>query len=455
MTAVEKSPEQQNDLELKSLKLEQKKLSRRIGQGKKNGDDVTQLLAEIQDISTRIKALESEGKIKRPAGVVTAAPDINCITAPAADECASVHIDFALEPIKRSDRAVELDGDQIQIEAFNVFGQDEQAIEAYLQAHPGSTPYHRPCVLRAVQTSLGHDTRLFVAKHGGQIVGLLPVVQLNSKLFGNYCVSMPFFNYGGVLADALPVAQKLLSAAKHWAQQCEARHVEYRYCGDANFNLPSKSDKVSFYLALPNSVKALRAGFKSKLRSQIKKAESYAHEVRHGGTELIDDFYRVFSVNMRDLGTPVYGKNFFQALAHALGKQLSICVVYYDKKPAAAAIVIGHKDRLEIPWASTIRRYNPKSVNMLLYWQVLSWAVDNGYRSFDFGRCSTDAGTYKFKAQWGAVEMPLQWDYHLLAGEMPALNTKNKKFMLLIAIWKRLPVVVANLLGPNIVKYLP
>ena len=116
---------------------------------------------------------------------------------------------------------------------------------------------------------------------------------------------------------------------------------------------------------------------------------------------------------------------------------------------------MAHKDRLEIPWASTLKKHNATSVNMLLYWEVLSWAIKQKYKIFDFGRCSKDAGTYKFKAQWGATPTPLYWDYHLLTGEMPQLNTKNAKYTLLINTWKKLPIFAANLLGPHIVKYLP
>lgn len=446
MAIAEKEKQTKRDGTIESLKLEQKKLSRRIGQGKKRGEDVSGLLVEIQSISTKIKALESEQKIARTK--TDRASLVN------RDSAKKESCYFSLAPIRSDGK--EIGGEaSVDVTHFNLFGDDDALVEAYLESHPGSTPYHRPCVLRAVRTSLGHATRYFIAKQQGAIAGVLPVVQLNSRLFGNYCVSMPFFNYGGVLADSQGIANQLLLSAKDWAHACQARHVEYRYSSEPTFGLPCKSDKVSFYLNLPDSVDALRSGFKAKLRSQIKKAESYAHEVRHGGAELIEDFYRVFSVNMRDLGTPVYGKNFFRHLARALGSRLSICVVYYDTKPAAAAIVIGHKDRLEIPWASTLRRHNPKSVNMLLYWRVLRWAIEHNYRSFDFGRCSTDAGTYKFKAQWGATEIPLYWDYHLLTGDMPALNTKNKKFLMLIEAWKRLPVLVANMVGPHIVKYLP
>lgn len=456
MTVVQGALDQET---IDALKLEQKKLSRRIGEAKKQGDDPAPLLSDIQEISAKIKALESAQKVtaKRES---TAAK-----VASRASEADPER--FAWAPIwsreDAADTAARVCGKEFTVEYWPFSREEDHEIEAYLAEHPGSTPYHRPCVVRAINQCFQHACCYLVAKaqqasgdaSASRVVGVLPVIQLKSKLFGNYCVSMPFFNYGGVLANSTQIAEKLLAEAKRWAVAREARHVEYRYVSDPPLALPKKSDKVSFFLDLPDSAQALRQGFKSKLRSQIKKAESYAHTVRHGGIELVDDFYRVFSENMRDLGTPVYSKNFFRSLCEALGEAMNICVVYYGDEPAAAAVLIGHKKRLEIPWASTVRRHNPKSVNMLLYWQVLCWAIAQGYQCFDFGRCSRDAGTYKFKAQWGATELPLYWHYQLLSGEMPALNTKNKKFLVLIAVWKRLPVWFANLVGPHIVKYLP
>jgi FemAB-related protein (PEP-CTERM system-associated) len=453
MTVVENAP---NKATIDALKLEQKKLSRRIGQAKKQGEDPAPLLAQIQAISAKIKTLESTIKTQMHEQSAHGEHEVSC-------DPGGV---FSLKPILSTGGVEErskISPGEITIEYLDVQSGDVTDVETYLAQHPGSTPYHLPSVLRAIIKSFGHQTCYLVATTGkkhsankqARVVGILPVVQIKSKLFGNYCISMPFFNYGGVLVDSVSVADRLLAEAKRWAVGQQAGYVEYRYSGKPPADLPSRSDKVSFYLSLPETAKALRQQFKSKLRSQIKKAESYSHDVRHGGEALLGDFYRVFSENMRDLGTPVYSKDFFHQLAEALGDRMSVCVVYYDNKPAAAAVLIGHKKRLEIPWASTLRRHNPKSVNMLLYWYVLSWAIEQGYSCFDFGRCSPDAGTYKFKAQWGATALPLTWDYHLIGGSMPELNTQNKKFSVLIAMWKKLPLWVANLVGPHIVKYLP
>ena len=127
-----------------------------------------------------------------------------------------------------------------------------------------------------------------------------------------------------------------------------------------------------------------------------------------------------------------------------------------DRQPVGCAFITGFRGRMEIPWASTLREYNYTGINMMMYWRILKHAVSNGYQLFDFGRCSKDAGTYRFKQQWGAVPVQLNWDYALSEGaEPPGLNPDNPKFQFLIGVWKRLPVWVSRLIGPPVVKYLP
>ena len=124
--------------------------------------------------------------------------------------------------------------------------------------------------------------------------------------------------------------------------------------------------------------------------------------------------------------------------------------------PVASGFLIGFKKRLEIPWASSLKEYNKLSPNMLLYWSVLKFAIENGYKQFDFGRSSIESGTYRFKEQWGAKPIQLYWYYWLSnGGKLPELNPHNPKYQTAINIWKRLPLSVTKIIGPRIVKNLP
>ncbi|MEX2475902.1 GNAT family N-acetyltransferase, partial [Marinobacter sp.] len=192
------------------------------------------------------------------------------------------------------------------------------------------------------------------------------------------------------------------------------------------------------------------------IRAQIRRGERELTEYKVGGEELLDAFYRVFAINMRDLGTPVYGKDFFRNLLRALPKQSWLVVVRVDNHAVGCAFLTGYRGRMEIPWASTLRSHNHTGVNRAMYWHILQFAIERGYGVFDFGRCSESSGTYRFKQQWGAQPLPLCWDYLLPeGGRLPALTPDNPKFRLLIAAWQRLPVWLANLIGPHIVKDLP
>jgi len=149
--------------------------------------------------------------------------------------------------------------------------------------------------------------------------------------------------------------------------------------------------------------------FGSKLRSQIKRAERESYDVIAGGSERVTDFYPVFAEVMRDLGTPVYPRRFFDELARQLPEFCTILAIRREGRPVAAAFLVGDRGTLEIPWAGTITTEKPKATNMLLYAEVLKLAVDRGYATFDFGRSTLDSGPYRFKRQWGAEPVQLHW----------------------------------------------
>jgi FemAB-related protein (PEP-CTERM system-associated) len=159
---------------------------------------------------------------------------------------------------------------------------------------------------------------------------------------------------------------------------------------------------------------------------------------------------------MRDLGTPVYGRSFFEAVLKFLPKDARILAIYLKNRPLAAGLTYGFRGMLEIPWVSSDRRYNHLAANMLLYSCVLEYACNEGFRVFDFGRSSPDSGTYRFKEQWGAKPVPLYWYYWLASGEaLPDLSPRNPRYELAIKLWQRLPIAVTQGVGPMISPYLP
>ncbi len=291
----------------------------------------------------------------------------------------------------------------------------------------------------------------------GSLRGVLPLVEQSSLLFGRFLSSVPFFTYGGVLADDADTARALRARSTELGEARKARHVELREREqDPACDLPLRTDKVSMLLELGDSEEALLKRLGSKLRSQIKRAERDQPVVQIGGAELLEDFYAVFAANMHELGTPVYPLRFFANALAAFGPAARVFVVRSAGLPQAVAITVRHGDTIEVPWAGSTQAGKRASMNMRMYQELLLDSLRSGAKYFDFGRSSVGAGTYRFKEQWGARPRPLYWYYWMSSGrELPQLNHSNPKYALAAAAWRKLPLAVANLAGPWIVRNLP
>ena len=209
-------------------------------------------------------------------------------------------------------------------------------------------------------------------------------------------------------------------------------------------------------LPLAESVEAMWNALDRKVRNQVRKAEKSELSGVAGGIELIDEFYPVFATNMRDLGTPVYGKRFFEEVFRAFPERTRIFSVRKGSQPVAAGIGWRYRDTFEMPWASSLREFRSLSPNNLLYWEAIKHAIAASCGTFDFGRSTPNEGTFNFKQQWGAEPHPCCWEYQMVNGAtMPNQSPTNPKFALAIAAWKRLPVSVATWLGPTIVRSIP
>jgi serine/alanine adding enzyme len=308
-----------------------------------------------------------------------------------------------------------------------------------------------------IRRAFGRETCYMAAVGASdEIRAILPLARLKSLVFGDFLVSLPYFNYGGSLADSDAARETLLSAAAEYASGLGVDHIEFRHEADVWPRLSKRLDKVAMVLRLPDDTDALSKRLGTKLRAQIRRPIKEGASVTIGGSEHVEAFYAVFSRNMRDLGTPVYPKRFFVEIASTFAKETRIFIVSVAGEPVAAGFVLRHRNRVEIPWAASLRESNRIGVNMLLYFSVLEWCVQQGVRTFDFGRSTIDSGTYRFKAQWGAEPIQLYWHYWLPdQRDLPQIRPDNPKYRLLVNIWRRQPVALANLIGPHIAKNLP
>jgi FemAB-related protein, PEP-CTERM system-associated len=336
---------------------------------------------------------------------------------------------------------------------FVVFSNVEQRIERSSSTHPAANLAWLPIFREA----LGHETFLIEAQVGGRTIGTLPLALVKSVLFGRFLVSLPYINSAGVSAASDEVARQLIDRAVALADEHDVRYLELRHERELEHpRLAQKNDtKVLMRLALPASAEQLLASFKSKLRSQIKSGEKHNFEVVFGGTELLDQFYNVFSRNMRDLGTPVYSPRLFKSILQHFESDAELCVARVAGKPVAVALLLHGSEVTEVPSASSLRAYNSTSANMVLYWHLLKRAVERGQKTFDFGRSTIDSNTFRFKKQWGAEPQPSVWQYYVRRGTIGQLRPDNARFGLAIRVWQRLPVWLTRLIGPSIVRGIP
>lgn len=311
--------------------------------------------------------------------------------------------------------------------------------------------------LTVLQRGLGHQVYCLEAVEGGRTRGILPLAFVHSWLFGRFLVSLPYLNYGGVVADNDQAARRLIDRAVELADELDVRLLELRQ--EQPVEHPSLNDrmssKVHMRLPLPATAGKLWEQLSCKVRNQVRKAKKHDLSVAWGGMELLSEFYAVFSQNMRDLGTPVYGRPLFGAILEQFPRQSEFCVVRAGKQPVAAALLLHGRGVTEVPSASSLRVFNPSCANMLLYWNLLERALQRGQATFDFGRSSRDSRTYQFKKQWGAAEAPSEWQYYRRMGPVDAVRPSNPSYGRLIALWKRLPLWVSRLLGPVIVRGIP
>jgi FemAB-related protein (PEP-CTERM system-associated) len=331
-------------------------------------------------------------------------------------------------------------------------------LTAFVRHSAAAVPLSKhPLWLSVLQEGLGHEVYAIEATAGGCTVGYLPLALVSSMLFGRFLVSLPYLNTNGVVAPAADVQAELITRAVTLADELNVRYLELRHEGpiahpELNATMTSK---VHMRLALPVTGEALWKGFDPKVRNQVRKGEKGNFSVEWGGTELLDGFHDVLCENMRDLGSPVFGKGLFTALLSAFPGAAELCLVRDGTKPVAAALLLHGWGITEVPTASALKEYNPSSVNMLMYHHLLRRAVERGQRVFDFGRSTTEGNTFKFKKQWGAEPHPATWQYRVFQGAVGDMRPDNPRYRLAIRLWQRLPVGLTRRLGPLIVRGIP
>ena len=331
--------------------------------------------------------------------------------------------------------------------------------DAYLARCASASFYHLHDWKAVNAEALGHRSFYLAARRAGEITGVLPLTLVSSRLFGKILCSLPFVNFGGPCAEDGDSQQALLDAAVSKARELNVDYLEVRSTQQLPGELPVSLRKISMTIALNADPDVLWNGYTSKHRKNVKRAYKHGLEVRKGGLDLLPVFYRMMEQSWRNLGTPLYGRHYFERVLRTFPENSSVFLCHRNEEPVAVALCGYYNGVVEGLWAGGGLLARQLDANYVLYWEMIRDACLRGCHSFHLGRSTADSGGEDFKRRWNAESHQLYWYYDRpgqpAAAAMPALNVDNPKYRLAIATWRRLPLAMTRLLGPPIARVIP
>jgi FemAB-related protein (PEP-CTERM system-associated) len=327
---------------------------------------------------------------------------------------------------------------------------DRARWDAFVDAHPDATFFHRAGWDEAIRRGFGHRTHYTLAERDGRLVGVLPLTEIRSRVFGHALVSNAFCVQGGPLALDAAAETALIDHARGLLQANGAERLELR-CSRPGFTIRDglyaifrrgvSEDREANLKAIPRRQRAvLRKALESGLEARTSRDWATCH--------------RVYAESVRNLGTPVFPRRWFEALLDVFGDAADVTTVFDRGKPIASVLSFWWRGEV-LPYYGGGTRAARRGGNDFLYWSLIDRLASQGGGVFDFGRSKLGTGAYAFKKNWGFEPTPLAYGFEMRQGaSVPDLNPLNPKFRLFIAAWKRLPLPVANALGPLVVRNL-
>jgi FemAB-related protein (PEP-CTERM system-associated) len=325
-----------------------------------------------------------------------------------------------------------------------------------VSGHPAGTFYHLYGWLDIVRRQFGHRTPYLAALDAGRVVGVLPLVYVKSRMFGKILCSVPFMNYGGPCTETEEASIRLLSEAAELTRKLCADYLELRCSMPLATNLPVSRRKVSMTISLDPDPEVLWNRFSSKHRKNVRRAARNGLEVQVGGADLLPEFYSVLERSWRDLGTPIYRRDYFRSVLDAFPDRTRIFVCRHDGRAVSVAFVGFHGQTAEGMWQGGLREARDLDANYVLYWEMIRDVSLRGCRAFHLGRSTVDSGSEWFKTRWNAESKQLHWYFYRPdGGPLPSLNVDNPRYRLAIATWRRMPLCFTRRLGPPLARGIP
>jgi FemAB-related protein (PEP-CTERM system-associated) len=331
--------------------------------------------------------------------------------------------------------------------------EDAEKWDEFVFSCPEATFFHRSGWKNVIEQALGHKTWFLYSESGGRIQGVLPLAEIDSLLFGHSLSSLPFCVYGGIAAISEAGRDALDKAAQALSARLKADYLEYRNLKTFHPDWPAKDLYVTFrkeidaeeernMQAIPRKQRAMvRKGIKAGLESSI--------------DEDTDRFFYAYSASVHRLGTPVFSRQYFRLLKDVFGNDCELLVITKEGRTIAGVMSFYFRDEVLPYYGGGTDEARELAGNDFMYWELMRRACERGYRIFDFGRSKRGTGSFDFKKNWGFEAQPLHYEYQLHAAQtVPDHNPLNPKYQMFIKAWQKMPLWLANLIGPHIVRNL-
>lgn len=326
--------------------------------------------------------------------------------------------------------------------------------DAFVNACPDATFFHRAGWHDVIRDVFRHETHFLFVEHGGNILGVLPLARVHSRLFGHSLTGLPFTVYGGVAATDEAAAQALEAEAQRIAEAAGVDHLELRHVNRRHTDWPVQDLYVTFRKSILPTEEENMLAIPRKQRAMVRKG------IKNGLTASIDPdvkrFFALYADNVHRHGTPAMPRRYFQKLMDTFGPDCEVLTVCSaDGRPLSSVLSFYFRDEVLPYYAGDDEAARDLAANDFKYWELMRRACARGLKVFDYGRSKVGTGPYAFKKNWGFEPTPLHYEYRLYKREsIPQNNPSNAKYKLLIATWRRMPLALANWLGPYIVRNL-
>ncbi|MDG3088271.1 FemAB family PEP-CTERM system-associated protein [Vibrio hannami] len=343
-----------------------------------------------------------------------------------------------------------------QLQIRTITDDDYQSWDSYVDKQDLGSFFHLTGWIDVIKSISNHKSHYLMASNQGEIVGILPLIEQKSWIFGHSLISTPFCVYGGALANSDEIREKLELEAYELGCRLNVDYVELR----DRLPYPDKGPwqhhclHSTFCSELAEDTESILTSVKRKQRAVIR--HSLNNELNWSNLDNPELCYDIYAESVRNLGTPVFSRKLFTSLKQVFSDRCETLVIK-DKngKPISSVLSFYYKDSVLPYYGGGVFEARALKSNDYMYYQLMCTAKEKGFTNFDFGRSKINSGSYKYKKNWGMTEEKLNYRIALVkSSEMPNLSPNNPKYKLFISLWQKLPLSVSRMIGPHISKYL-